>query len=352
MPKGPRVSHSKPTYPGLRPRLRPFLLVLSVALPLVLAVSCFAAVIGAVAGSDSTEVAPTPSTTASPGRTPTHASPPSSPPTVDAQPGTVLAAVYDLEVVSDSAVEDADWRFDRDDFGPAWKDVDRNGCDQRNDVLRRDLTELHTKPGTNGCVAASGELRSEYTGKTIDFTRGDDDVQIDHVVALAEAWRTGASAWDPAKRERFANDPFNLEAVEAAVNQAKGDEPPISWLPDVEQCDFVNRYLSIKHLYRLGITTDEKAWLLREWGNDCDGTVKLYERADYKTPTPRPTGEPKPKASPSPKPKPEAEQSDPPPVHYENCTAVREAGKAPIRRGDPGYGSHLDGDGDGIACET
>ena len=198
----------------------------------------------------------------------------------------------------------------------------------------------------------SGVLNSEYTGKTIGFTRGDDKIEIDHVVALAEAWRTGASAWDQTKRERFANDPFNL-AVETAVNQEKGDEPPIYWLPDIEQCDFINRYLSIKHLYRLGVTKEKRDWLFREWASQCDGgTVKLYQRADYKTPKARPIGEPKPKPKPSPRPEPEPERSDPPSVYYENCTAVRNAGKAPIHRGDPGYGSHLDRDDDGVACET
>ncbi len=262
--------------------MRPLLWILIVVLPIVLAAGCFAAVISAVNVSDSGEAASTPPTpsTGSAGPAPTPAARPSPTATVNAQPGTVLAAVHRLTVVSDSAVEDAEWEFDRELFGPAWKDVDRNGCDQRNDVLRRDLTKLHTKPGTNGCVAASGVLTSQYTGKTVHFTRGDDEVQIDHVVALAEAWRTGAYAWDRAERERFANDPFNLEAVESAVNESKGDDPPIYWLPDVEQCDFVNRYVSIKDLYRLGITVYVMGWLLWVWGSDCDGTVRLYERGD------------------------------------------------------------------------
>ena len=92
--------------------------------------------------------------------------------------------------------------------------------------------------------------------------------------------------------------------------------------------------------------------MLREWANDCDGTLKVYQRADYKTPKARPMGEPKPKPKPSTRPEPEPERSNPPSVYYENCTAVRSAGKAPIRRGDPGYGSHLDRDDDGVACET
>lgn len=344
------MSSANPPDCRSRPGIRPLLLMFVVVFPLVLAVSCVAGVVRAAIGNDASEMTPAPSETAQTQPSASRSSTPSPTAPTNAEPGSVLAAVYHLKVIPDSAVDDAGRDFDRDEFGPAWKDVDRNGCDQRNDVLRRDLTGLRTKPGTHGCVAASGVLRSAYTGKTVQFTRGDDATQIDHVVALAEAWRTGANGWDQAKRERFANDPFNLQAVESAVNESKGDEPPMYWLPEIEQCDFVNRYISIKDLYQLGFTGDEKAWLLRQWGRDCDVTVKVYGRADYKMPKLRPTGEPKPEATASPKPKPRASES--PSVYYENCAAVRRAGKAPIRRGDPGYGSHLDRDGDGVACET
>ncbi len=92
--------------------------------------------------------------------------------------------------------------------------------------------------------------------------------------------------------------------------------------------------------------------MLRDWANDCNGTLKLYDRSDYKRPRARPIGEPKPKPKPSPRPELEPEQSDSLSVNYEDCTAVRNAGKAPTRRGDPGYGSQLDRDDDGVACET
>jgi hypothetical protein len=80
-------------------------------------------------------------------------------------------------------------------FGPAWADVDRNGCDTRNDILARDLTNETFRPGTNNCVVMTGTLADKYTGTTIAFTRGQDtgsDVQIDHVVPLSDAWQMGA----------------------------------------------------------------------------------------------------------------------------------------------------------------
>jgi len=265
--------------------------------------------------------APTPAPTPTP--SPTH--------TPDAQPGSVLAALYDLKVVSDDAADSADFEYDRDEFGKAWKDIDRNGCDQRNDVLRRDLTKRHTKPGTNGCVLASGVLKSEYTGKTIKFTRGDGDIAIDHVVSLAEAWRTGASDWKKSKREKFANDPFNLEAVETDVYKAKEDEPPVYWIPDIEQCDYTNRYLSIKHRYRLGVTQHEREWLLKEWVNSCDVTVKLYDRDDYKTPKAKPIGEPKPKPPAAPRPQPTPEQTAPQAPSPRVCRPSTRARSAPTQ---------------------
>ena len=86
--------------------------------------------------------------------------------------------------------------YTRDAFGRGWIDVDRNGCDTRNDILRRDLTDTVLKPGTSGCVVATGRLVDPYTGRTIDFVKGDKTstaVQIDHVVSLSDAWQKGAA---------------------------------------------------------------------------------------------------------------------------------------------------------------
>ncbi len=82
--------------------------------------------------------------------------------------------------------------YTREDFGPRWADTDRNGCDTRNDILRRDLTGVVAKPGTRDCVILSGTLMDPYTGTAISFLRGQDtstEVQIDHVVALSDAWK-------------------------------------------------------------------------------------------------------------------------------------------------------------------
>ena len=118
--------------------------------------------------------------------------------------------------------------YDREAFGPAWTDdVDvsggHNGCDTRNDVLRRDLTAERLKPGTHGCVVLSGTLADPYTGRTIVFTRGrstSSRVQIDHVVALGDAWVTGAQQLTPTQRTTLANDPLNLLAVDGPTNSA------------------------------------------------------------------------------------------------------------------------------------
>ena len=85
--------------------------------------------------------------------------------------------------------------YTRDQFGPAWSDVDRNGCDTRNDILKRDLKSIVYKSPGNPCVILSGVLIDPYSGETINFLRGvatSADVQIDHVVALSNAWQTGA----------------------------------------------------------------------------------------------------------------------------------------------------------------
>jgi hypothetical protein len=117
--------------------------------------------------------------------------------------------------------------YTRDEFGPALADVDRNGCDIRNDILARDLTNETLKPGTNNCVVATGTLADKYTGSTINFVRGQDtssDVQIDHVVPLSDAWQKGAQQPSADQRKELANDPLNLMAADGPTNSAKGDK--------------------------------------------------------------------------------------------------------------------------------
>ncbi len=153
--------------------------------------------------------------------------------------------------------------YEREQFGPAWADVDRNGCDQRNDVLARDLEGETFKPGTQDCVVLTGTLADPYSGKTIAFTRGQDtsdDVQIDHVVALSNAWQTGAQQLDEGTRRNFGNDPLNLMAVDGPTNQAKGDGDAATWLPPVRsyRCTYVARQVAVKAKYRLWVTPAER----------------------------------------------------------------------------------------------
>ncbi|NMH99915.1 HNH endonuclease [Pseudonocardia sp. K10HN5] len=153
--------------------------------------------------------------------------------------------------------------YTRDQFGPSWADVDRNGCDQRNDVLARDMTDETFKPGTHNCVVLTGRLHDPYSGKDIAFTRGQDTssaVQIDHVVALSNAWQTGAQQLDPATRQLLGNDPLNLLAVDGPLNNQKGDGDAATWLPPQRgyRCTYVARQVAVKVKYHLWVTAAER----------------------------------------------------------------------------------------------
>lgn len=151
--------------------------------------------------------------------------------------------------------------YDRDEFGAAWADVDRNGCDTRNDVLARDLTDVTYEAGTHECVVLTGTLDDPYTGTAIDFVRGPQSarVQIDHVIALSDAWQKGAQQWDAETRRQFANDPANLLAVDGPANGAKGDGDAATWLPPSTgyRCAYVVRQVRVKAAYRLWVTQAE-----------------------------------------------------------------------------------------------
>ncbi len=158
--------------------------------------------------------------------------------------------------------------YDRELYGQTWKDVDRNGCDTRNDILRRDIEPEVLKEGTNGCVVASGTLQDPYSGETILFVRGQGTstaVQIDHVVALSDSWQKGAQQWDVATREAFANDPLNLLAVDGPLNQQKGDGDTATWLPPntAYRCAYVARQVGVKDAYGLWVTQAEQDAMVR-----------------------------------------------------------------------------------------
>ncbi|WP_138731929.1 GmrSD restriction endonuclease domain-containing protein [Modestobacter excelsi] len=217
--------------------------------------------------------------------------------------------------------------YDRDQFGPQWADVDRNGCDTRDDVLARDLTDETFKPVTRDCVVLSGTLADPYTGQTIAFAKGDgSSVDIDHVVALSDAWQTGAHRWDEARRTALANDPLNLLAVDYSANRQKGDGDAATWLPPERgyRCAYVARQVAVKAAYGLWVTQAEH-----------DAMAGVLDGCP---------GEPVPTQAP-------AQRPTPAPAGYPDCAAVRAAGAAPLHRGAPGWSDSMDGDGDGVACE-
>lgn len=152
--------------------------------------------------------------------------------------------------------------YTRDEFGPAWADTDHNGCDTRNDILARDLTEVTFKPGTNNCVVATGTLADKYTGTTINFVRGQDtssDIKIDHIVPLSDAWQKGAQQLSADQRKELANDSLNLIAADGPTNSAKGDKDAATWLPPNKsfRCEYVERQTAVKTKYSLWVTQAE-----------------------------------------------------------------------------------------------
>ncbi len=158
--------------------------------------------------------------------------------------------------------------YSRSQFGQAWADVDRNGCDTRNDMLKRDLTNIEFKVKTRECVVLSGVLLDRYSGETINFVRGNVtsmEVQIDHVVALSNAWQTGAFKLTLMQRTAFANDPLNLFAVKGRLNSQKGDGDAATWLPPLKsfRCSYVAQQIAVKAKYSLWVTAPEKEAMTR-----------------------------------------------------------------------------------------
>jgi TM2 domain-containing membrane protein YozV len=316
-----------------------------------------------------------PTTEAPTSAAPTTTAAPTPTPEPEAAEGTALAQLAGLEVKGRGSKTD----YDRDLFG--WRDdMDRNGCDTRNDILRRDLTGITLKGGTGGCVVLRGTLDSPYSGETVAFDRENNTIDIDHVVALSDAWQTGAMRWDEQTMREFANDPLNLLAVESSLNRQKGDGDAATWLPPAKdyRCEYVARQIAVKDKYDLWVKPAEADAMERVLG-DCEGFLALEDDdqwpaagegdvvATESEPAPAPaTTEPEPAPAPAPKKSSSSSSgssgssssgsssggsSGGGDVYYKNCTAAREAGAAPVHRGDPGYDKHLDRDGDGVGCE-
>lgn len=158
--------------------------------------------------------------------------------------------------------------YARTQFGDGWATV--GNCDTRNIILHRDLKDVVV---SSDCKVISGTLDDPYTGKTITFTRGDQTsaaVQIDHVVALSNAWQTGAQQLTMQERMALANDPLELLAVDGDTNQKKGDGDTATWLPPNKpfRCQYVARQIAVKSKYKLWVTQAEGDAMRRVLG-DC-----------------------------------------------------------------------------------
>ncbi|WP_247828314.1 GmrSD restriction endonuclease domain-containing protein [Arthrobacter antioxidans] len=269
--------------------------------------------------------------------------------------------------------------YDREEFGQAWADVDRNGCDTRNDMLNRDLTEI-AYANSVPCKVQSGVLDDPYTGTVIPFLRGQatsSDVQIDHVVALSDAWQKGAQQLSFDQRVAFANDPLNLQSTDGPTNQQKSDGDAATWLPPNKgyRCEYVARQVSVKATYTLWVTQaehDVMATIL----SDCNGILAPTNQMapsiaapaePVETPAPAPVvvpvvpapapAAPAPVApapvAPAPAPVAPAPVAPAPAApYYQNCSEVRAAGAAPIAAGSPGFQAKFDRDNDGIGCDS
>jgi hypothetical protein len=321
--------------------------------------------VGLVAGCTATDepdalaLTPTaPASTTSSGPSPLDPSPPT--PTTGTSPSatpsgeadSALALLATLPVKGRAPLTD----YDRGSFEYDEDDSDGDGCDTRNEILLRDLDDITMRPA--GCLVATGTLDDPYSGESISFVRGvatSSAVQIDHVVALGDAWQKGAQSWDAETRVRFGNDALNLLAVDGPLNQSKGAGDAATWLPPNKayRCAYVARQVAVKSEYGLWVTSAEQDAMSRVLLTCPDEPLPTASSNGWTPPpstTPPSTTPPAPTSSTAPDPhdEPSRRSSD---VYYENCAAAREAGAAPLHRGDPGYRSQMDGDDDGIACE-
>lgn len=173
----------------------------------------------------------------------------------------IEAARAALAAVPVAAPTHAD-TYDSDAFGQRWKDIDRNGCDQRSDLINRVLQDITHKPGTNDCKVTSGTLIDPYSGERLELTTEtlSTDVQADHVLPKSWIWRQGAASWTDELRITVANDLDNLELVTSALNSSKGDSGPAEWMPpaDSYRCEYTFRWVYLLTKYPLTINTADR----------------------------------------------------------------------------------------------
>lgn len=169
-----------------------------------------------------------------------------------------------LEVLEELAVKGRAPKtgYSREQFYDGWPSVD--GCSLRQRILKRELGDTAR---LDGCNVVAGEYDEPYTGKHVVLSSRAEvgKIQIDHVVALSDAWQKGAQYMEKEVREQIATDPLNLLAVDGAANQQKSDGDAATWLPANKQfrCQYVARQVSVKYKYGLWVTQAEKEAILR-----------------------------------------------------------------------------------------
>jgi uncharacterized protein DUF1524 len=159
-----------------------------------------------------------------------------------------------------------------------WIDADHDGCNTRAEVLIVE-SRVRVTPGA-GCRITRGKWYSWYDGKTWTLAS---DVDIDHVVALKETWKSGARSWTAANRQRYANDldfSWTLDAVTDDVNASKGDRDPTQWLPALSKCTYAIHWVAVKYRWRLTVDSAERAKLASLLSGSCGArTLTIPARA-------------------------------------------------------------------------
>jgi Protein of unknown function (DUF1524) len=176
----------------------------------------------------------------------------------------LMTAISDLPTASEVRTG-----YDRDLF-PHWTDADGDGCNSRNEVL---ISEADDPPTVgSGCSLSGGRWYSYYD--RVSWTNPS-DVDIDHMVPLAEAWDSGARTWSTTTRQLFANDLGDyrtLVGVTDNVNQAKGDQDVAEWLPQYDQCRYLREYVAVKHRWGLTVDSAEKS-AMSSLGSGCTNST-------------------------------------------------------------------------------
>jgi hypothetical protein len=221
--------------------------------------------------SPTTSGSPTPTQSDSGESTPTPSPTPSDSPTASPSPSATSESEA-LRVLQEIPIKGRapQTGYSRDLFSDGWGYY--LGCDWRNRILARDLTSIDFR---DSCIVESGTLLDPYSDKEIQFVRGVDTsfmVQIDHVVAVSDAWQKGAQQLTSQQRYAFYNDPLNLLAVSGSLNQQKGDSDAASWLPPNKafRCQYVARQIAVKARYQLWVTQAEHDAMARILGA-CPG---------------------------------------------------------------------------------